>query len=149
MSPSLAGSALWYARRGWPVLPLKAGTKVPATTHGLKDATTNPDQVRAWWTRWPDANIGLVTGHLADVIDIDGADGIRSIADLEDEGHLPPFLGVVSTPRGWHLYLTPSGDGNATSIRPGIDYRGRSGYVVAPPSTVDGATYRWTQPPTL
>lgn len=143
---SLAGAAVWYAERGHLVFPLRPGTKLPATPHGFKDASMNPDTIRAWWTRWPAANIGLSTGHYADVIDVDGEDGLRSIAQIEDEGHLPAIIGRVCTPRGWHLYVKPTGDGNATGIRPGIDVRGIGGYVVAPPSTVNGVTYRWTQP---
>lgn len=154
---SLPGAALWYAERGCLLFPLRPGTKVPATTHGLKDASMSPDTVRAWWSRWPDANIGLVTGHYADVIDVDGEDGIRSIAQIEDEGLLPEFIGIVATPGdarigrdpGYHLYLPPSGDGNAAGIRPGIDVRGRGGYVLAPPSLIDGKPYRWIQPPTI
>lgn len=143
---SLAGAAVYYAEQGFLVLPLKEGQKVPATQNGLKDASMSPDTARAWWSKNPNYNIGLVTGHFHDVVDIDGADGIRSIAEIEDQGHLPPIIGIVSTPRGYHLCIKPTGDGNAAGVRPGIDYRGKMGYVVAPPSIVNGDVYRWTQP---
>jgi hypothetical protein len=45
------------------------GTLVP---HGVKDATTNRARILAWWTRHPQANIGLATGHRFDVLDVDG-----------------------------------------------------------------------------
>lgn len=137
---------MWYAERGHLVFPLRPGTKLPATKHGFKDASMNPDTIRGWWTANPHYNIGLSTGHLFDVIDIDGPDGIRSIAEIEDAGHLPAITGRVTTPRGFHLYTAPTGDGNATGLKPGIDYRGVGGYVLAPPSLIDGTTYRWTQP---
>lgn len=146
MSGTLAGAALWYANRGHLVFPLHPGTKVPATRNGFKDSSMDPDTIRAWWTKNPLYNIGLTTGHLFDVIDIDGEDGIRSIAGIEDAGHLPPIIGRVSTPRGLHLYVKPTGDGCATGIQPGIDYRGIGGYVVAPPSTHEDRTWTWTQP---
>lgn len=146
MAATLTGAAIWYAERGHLVFPLRPGTKVPLTKHGFKDASMNPDTIRAWWRATPQANIGLSTGHLFDVIDVDGPDGIRSIADIEDAGHLPPILGTVTTPRGYHIYIKPTGDGCTTGIRPGIDYRGIGGYVVAPPSTFEGKTWTWQQP---
>jgi hypothetical protein len=52
------------------------GSLVP---HGVKDATTNRAQILAWWTRHPQANIGLATGHLFDVLDVDGPAGAQAI----------------------------------------------------------------------
>ena len=48
------------------------GSLVP---HGVKDATTNRARILAWWTRHPQANIGLATGHTFDVLDVDGPEG--------------------------------------------------------------------------
>jgi hypothetical protein len=45
------------------------GSLVP---HGVKDATCNRARILAWWTRHPQANIGLATGHRFDVLDVDG-----------------------------------------------------------------------------
>lgn len=146
---ALLGAALDYAGRGWPVHPLRPGQKVPATANGCKDATTDPERITAWWTRHPDANIGLATGRAFDVIDIDSwpaADRVQELA-----GPDWPNGPVVLTPRGWHVYLQPSGRGNTAGIIPGVDYRGRGGYVVAPPSVVAGVVYIWSPafPPTL
>ncbi len=143
MAATLGGAAVWYAERGHLVFPLRPGLKVPATPHGFKDATTHYDQVADWWANTPQANIGLATGHLFDVIDVDGLPGIESLSDLEHEGLVPESFGHVATPRGYHLYIRPTGDGCATALRPGLDYRGAGGYVVAPPSIVEGVTYRW------
>lgn len=145
-SPGLASSALWYAEQGLQVFPLQPGSKVPYSgSRGCKDATTDPGQVRRWWAERPSANVGLATGHLVDVIDIDGPEGVRSWAAA---GDLPPVLGTVSTPRqgGTHLYVRATGAGNRAAMRPGIDYRGLGGYVVAPPSVVGEVAYRWRRP---
>lgn len=150
-APSLLAAALWYAEQGISVLPLKPGQKAPATRHGLKDASTDPARLRAWWAKWPEANIGLRTGVAFDIVDIDGAIGQKSRSD--NWGHFAALTqrGKVVTPRpgGMHLYVTASGRGNKAGLRPGIDYRGVGGYVVAPPSRTEQGTYTWLTPLTL
>jgi hypothetical protein len=109
------------------------GSLVP---HGLREATTNRARVLAWWTRQPQANIGLATGHRFDALDIDGPDGEQAIRAFAAEHGLASSGPLVRTGGGgWHYYLAPTGLGNA---RPRglahVDWRGRGGYVVAPPS---------------
>jgi Bifunctional DNA primase/polymerase, N-terminal len=119
------------------------GSLVP---HGLKEATTNRARVLAWWTRHPQANIGLATGHVFDVLDVDGPTGAHVIRALAAEHGLQSSGPLVRTGgRGWHFYLHPTGLGN---VRPTglarVDWRGRGGYVVAPPSRhASGHPYQW------
>ncbi|HVX17459.1 MAG TPA: bifunctional DNA primase/polymerase [Acidimicrobiales bacterium] len=142
----LLRAAIEYAEQGWRVLPLRPRGKVPATRHGVHDATTNTDQIRAWWAQRPDANIGLASGYGFDVLDIDGPAGIDSLIHLA-KGRPLPEGPAVTTGRGQHRYFAPTGTGNRVAIRPGLDWRGRGGYVVAPPSIhPTGATYTWTTP---
>lgn len=155
--PRLLQGALRYASWGWPVFPLQPRGKRPATKHGFKDATTDPDRIRAWWTENPDYNIGLPTGHAFDVIDIDPPHGPLSYTQLlaeEDprtgQGDIPDVHGQVATSSGGlHLYIPPTGDGNGAGIMPGIDYRGAGGYVVAPPSWLGqrGRSWSWITTP--
>ena len=63
-------AALTYAARGYPVFPCKAGGKAPITPNGYKDATTDPDEIKDWWRRYPSANIGIPTAGLL-AVDID------------------------------------------------------------------------------
>ncbi|MBO0676882.1 bifunctional DNA primase/polymerase [Mycolicibacterium sp. S2-37] len=143
----LGGVALWYVKQGWPVFPLLPNQKVPATRNGFKDATIDEDRIRAWWTRHPDSNIGLQTGVKFDVIDIDGPEGIKSLSELSED-KIPPVHGKVGTPRGFHLYVqVDENSGNKAGIFPGIDYRGKGGYVVAPPSQIDFKHYKWIMQP--
>lgn len=169
----MGASARYYVQKiGWPVFPLRPRGKSPLTAHGFKDATRDPDQIRAWWTEWPDANIGIPTGPLDDggcgydVLDIDGPDGIRAWArikhaqcppDCSAEQFCPapgpfdihaiaftPGDGVDRKP-GRHMYLPATGRGNTTRLHgQSLDWRGRGGYVVAPPSVgLSGARYQW------
>ncbi len=109
------------------------GALVP---HGLKEATTNRARVLAWWTRQPLANIGLATGHRFDVLDVDGPEGEQAIRAFAAEHGLASSGPLVRTGGGgWHYYLAPSGLGNAHPAGlERVDWRGRGGYVVAPPS---------------
>lgn len=148
---STLAAALYYAQEGLPVFPLSPGSKIPHKgTRGCKDATTDETTIRAWWDRWPDSNLGLATGHVVDVVDFDGpaahaAWGVKygnTWADLT-------VLGTVATPRpgGLHLYVPANpAVGNGAGLLPGVDYRGRGGYVVAPPSRTEVGTYRWVRP---
>jgi hypothetical protein len=143
----LADAAADYAWRGWPVLPLHG--KVPRTAHGLKDATTDPQTVERWWRLWPDANVGLRTGVVFDVLDIDNIDALEHLDEQRPVSGTLPFDGpVVITAKGEHFYVAATGCRNRTGIVVGADWRGRDGYVVAPPSRhPSGHVYRWAAHP--
>lgn len=166
----LLNAAQDYAARGIPVLPVHCPTirpgrelgcscgdpgcgsigKHPITTHGLHDATTNREQLEWWWRRFPQANIGLATGHRFDVLDVDSHLGERSIARALTAEHEigPPPGPVVRTGRGgWHIYMAPTGLGNPKPRDlEQVDWRGRGGYVLAPPSRHgSGRRYRWVR----
>jgi hypothetical protein len=119
------------------------GALVP---HGVNDATTNRARVLAWWTSHPQANIGLACGHRFDVLDVDGPAGEQAIRALAAEHGLHSSGPLVRTGGGgWHYYLRPTGLGNAhPRDLPHVDWRGRGGYVVAPPSRHrSGHPYQW------
>lgn len=146
---ALTEAALWYARQGIAVFPITPDGKRPCTRHGLLDATTDTDTINRWWTTNPTANIGLPTGHQFDVIDVDPnasnpAEAYQSLATLRDRGALTHTIGKAATPRpGIHVYIQPTGDRNGAGILPGVDYRGAGGYVLAPPSRINGVLYLW------
>jgi hypothetical protein len=102
--------------------------------------------VLAWWTQQPLANIGLATGHTFDVLDVDGSTGTRAIRTFASEHGLHSSGPLARTGGGgWHFYLAPTGLGN---VHPHglerVDWRGRGGYVVAPPSRhASGHPYQW------
>lgn len=145
---ALVNAARWYASQGIPVFPLMPGEKKPFPgSRGFKDATTDLRQVDRWWATHPQANIGLPTGVLFDVIDIDGEQGAISYRALRNTDIIPRIYGKATTgrPCSRHLYIAATGDGNSTAVWPGIDYRGKGGYVVAPPSRTE-RRYDWELP---
>jgi putative DNA primase/helicase len=140
-------AAIFYAHTlGWRVFPCKENGKAPLTPRGFYDATRDLEEIENFWTRWPEANIGIATGKVNElfVIDIDtknGIDGFESLKKLEREvGHKAdtPFL-VKTGSGGMHLYFKFGSQKkpmkNLTNLLPGIDVRGEGGYVIAPPST--------------
>lgn len=158
-------AAMIYAvEYGWRVFPLHftddAGLcscgkadcggpgKHPRTPRGCLDASTEPDVIRGWWTRWPDANVGIATGRGLVVIDVDPrSGGDDAMVDLRGRlGALPDTVEVLTGGGGRHVYLATETEvrNSAGVLGPGVDVRGEGGYVVAPPSThASGRTYAW------
>ena len=69
-------AALDYLERGWSVVPVVPNGKHPLVAwrdYQRKRAT--PDLVRDWYAQWPNANVGIITGQISNlvVIDIDPA----------------------------------------------------------------------------
>ncbi|MDI6105301.1 bifunctional DNA primase/polymerase [Actinoplanes sp. NEAU-A12] len=159
-------AALAYARHGVPVLPVHTpgpggvcdcgrgarcdrSGKHPRLRHGLTEATTDPRQIRLWWTFWPHANVGLRTGVVMDVADVDSAEGWHELRHLLG-GDVPPGPQVRTGGGGRHLWFRPTGYGNRVRLLPGLDWRGCGGYVLAPPSRhVSGGDYRWIRRPAV
>ena len=146
---SLHDAAQLYARQGWRVFPCKRG-KAPYTINELKNASTDHAVIDKWWSRWPDANIELVTGEHFDVLDVDGEEGTQAFkAEADAHGiDLANIPRVITGRGGRHLYLAPTGNGNRVNLLPHVDWRGVGGYVIAPPSVHEnGNTYTWKVKP--
>lgn len=160
-------AAVEAAARGWPVMALHAlssgqctcgrpecssAGKHPRTWHGLLDASTDPNQILHWWQRWPNSNLGVVTGKSSGllVIDVDPRHGGDiALGQLEREhGRLPNTIETVTGSGGRHILFQYRAHqivrNSAGRIGPGIDVRGEGGYFVAPPSMhASGARYCW------
>jgi hypothetical protein len=132
--------ALAYAQAGYRVLPLRL--KIPLTEHGAHDATTDDATLRAWWDRWPDANIGMTLDTLV-VVDIDPRNG----GDVDTLPHpLPETCYAKTGGGGWHyLYRACNGTKYPGTLGAGIDVKhGAGAYIVVEPSVhASGDKYTW------
>ena len=144
--------ALELAAAGWEVLPLRG--KVPATPHGVKDATRDELQIRAWW-RNGRQNVGARVPAALMVLDSDPRNGgsFESLALLTGVA-LPETLTVRSGrgDGGEHRYfLHPGGRLTSRLLPAGIDLKTSSGYCVLPPSVhpETGGRYTWISPATV
>lgn len=157
--------ALHYALRfGWHVLPCHAPAegpggctcgkkecsapgKHPAIAKGLKEASGVVPQIKAWWEKFPFANVALATGRRFWVLDVE-AEGEETIEEFQmRHGALPDTPIAQTGGGGRHFYFAlPEGAEIRNAQRPdlGIDVRGIGGYVMAPPSLhLSGRRYEW------
>jgi hypothetical protein len=144
-------AALGYAGLGWSVLPLRAKAKRPLVAwRELEERRASDEEIEGWFRRWPDANVGVVTGAISRlvVLDIDpqhgGDDGLAALE--RRHGPLRPTVEVATGGGGRHFYFqAPGGEiRNRAGLAPGVDLRGDGGYIVAPPSIhPSGRPYRW------
>jgi hypothetical protein len=93
--------ARYYAQLGMPVFPCHG--KVPLISkadggHGFYDATTNLQQIQAWWQQCPMANIAYRTSATAPVLDVDPQhQGDDTLFALEQtHGALPDTRRVIN-----------------------------------------------------
>ena len=149
----LGRAALGWARQGWFVFPLVPNGKKPLIAkedggHGYLDATRDEAQIRQWWTDCPNANIGGACGPSG-----------KSVLDIDKKkGGLEPFNALMlevgaeqfatwrhGTPGDGFHYIFAAGDNSIknseSAIALGIDTRGYDGYIVLPPSRINGKRY--------
>lgn len=158
-------TALRYTALGWHVVPLHhviddvcscrkgmdcpSPGKHPRTAHGVKDASADPEQVRKWWQRWPNANIGIACGAASQliVVDVDPRNG-GSLAAIEARyGTLPPTVQSETGGGGLHiLFRADSGKSCDPPGVAGVNILADGKMFVAPPSLHhSGRRYCWVE----
>ena len=93
----------------WSVIPVEPGTK-QALVRWIPYQTMLPteQQIRAWWTRWPDAGIGLILGPASGVlaIDVDGNEAWDVLLHrLGGEPSAPKSASGSAEPYKFHFFF--------------------------------------------
>jgi len=147
----LPKAALSYQKLGLSVIPIAPKDKRPLLSwEEYQTRTATEEEIKTWWAKWPDANVGIVTGGNSGVvvIDLDSEEAKNKLKEM-----LPDY-DLMAVPRsrtgkGWQLFFKHPGTSiqNRAGIIPGLDVRGDGGYVVAPPSIhPNGKVYKWQVP---
>lgn len=164
---SLREAAITYAKNGVHIIPVfgivdgvcECGNKncpnpgkhpryeKQYLTHGLNSATNDTEIVKYWWDKWPNANIGMITGAINGVVVID-EDRYRG---NDTSGYEIPDTLVQHSGSGdgtHYVYLSTKTLKSGSNIVPGLDSRADGGYIIASPSNhISGGKYQWSHNP--
>jgi hypothetical protein len=152
-------AALNYAYQGFEVFRLVEGGKQPLPgSDGFLSATSSGDRIVNWWMGANSTcNVGIATGSrsgiwVLDVDTKDGHDGFGSLSEMCNRygDDVCETRTVETWSGGLHFYFRYPEQrviGRRISAfkrigLPHIDVCGDNGYVVGPPSVVDGRSYR-------
>ncbi|UMZ72554.1 phage/plasmid primase, P4 family [Natranaerofaba carboxydovora] len=134
-----------YLNSGYSIIPINPKSKTPIIEwKEYQNKRPSEEELIKWWRKWPNANIGIVTGKISGifVLDVDGKEGEKSL-----DGYELPDTAVAETGGGGrHYFFEHPGFicKNFTGILPNVDIRGDGGYIVAPPSLHEsGNKYKW------
>jgi hypothetical protein len=135
---------------GWYILPITPNQKVPPLINWREESSSDPEKIKEWRKKWPDANIGLDCGKSGlVVIDVDKRDnGISNwLAICEEYDIDTDTLQTVTPSGGRHVFFKVPAGVKITNHSPwtdlGIDIRGDGGYVLLPPSKTANGVYRF------
>lgn len=158
--PTTREAAVRYCNAGWSVIPIRFEGSVEDKKRPLLDSwepyqkqAATEEQVKAWWAKWPKANVGLVMGEVSGLVALD-LDGQHAADLIRQAKVFLPQTATVQTSRGYHAIFKHPGYTISNRVKllsggdSGVDVRGDGGYVVAPPSIHgSGFQYRWVIPP--
>ena len=144
--------ALFYASKGWRVLPVKEKSKLPAVNDWPNVASIDPEQINDWFGNGSKYNVGLLTGQRSGIfaLDVDprngGDDTLFSL--IQDNGALPHTVEAQTGGGGTHIIFKHPGytiHNSANKLGPGLDIKADGGYILVAPSIHDktGNQYEW------
>lgn len=137
--------ALYYQAKGFSVIPVKKDKRPLIKWERYQTEKAGPEQIKEWWKKWPDANIGLVTGKISGimVVDIDSQEGHDALNEFIPDTLRTPISKTQSG--GWHyIFKYQKGLVNRARVINGCDIRTDGGYIVAPASIGEsGRAYQW------
>ena len=123
-------AAFSYPQRRFSVIPIQPSEKKPLVHwEQYQSGRAAESEIKGWWTKWPDANVGIVTGALSGlvVIDLDTPEAKEKLKGLV------PGFDFTAVPRsrtgkGWQLFFK----------HPGITVPNRAGVIPQP-----GRSWGW------
>lgn len=139
-----------YLQLGFPVFPVGPDKSPLVRWKEYQSRFPTEQEISEWEKKFPNAWLGCVTGPFSKlfVIDMDGTEGLKSLATLNYP--LPPTR-ISKTPRGFHYffrwdvrmekYITTIAD-----IQPGIDIRGKGGFVIVPSKKKTDREWKMEEP---
>ncbi len=150
---NLIDHALDLAAKGFYVFPCMPNSKIPALKDFPNVATRDEAQIRLWWRKYPNNNIGIFTGKyngagealLALDVDNKGVKkGDEELLRLELGGlYLPKTFEQVTPTGGRHLVfkVKDAVTGGANVLGPGLDIRSYGQYIIGAGSKIGGKNY--------
>jgi len=144
MENQLLKAALWYLEKGMNIIPIKQDKTPHIEWAKYQTERVTEEQVREWWSRWPTANIGCVTGPISDMmsIDCDSQTGIDKVNEYLPDTFLTPMSKTPSG--GQHIHCKfRAGLVNRARVLTDTDIRTFGGYIILPPSKNGKGSYSW------
>ena len=113
----------------------------------MEVAATEAD-VEDWWSRWPDANVGVVTGRVSGIVVLDvdpRSGGGPALGALQERGGALPATAEVRTGgNGRHLWFSCDEELPSAVLAPGLELKADRSVIIAPPSVhATGHRYVW------
>ena len=110
------------------------------------DRIATPEEVDEWFKRFPDAQLGMVTGKVSGITVVD----VEASGGETEWKKLPQNCPVVKTGGGgrhyWFLYEESVKNGvRVEGDMKDTDIRNNGGYVILPPSISDKGSYEWVR----
>lgn len=144
--------ALSYLALNWSIIPCRPDKRPYVQWLKFQTERASPEEIKAWWTKWPTANIAVITGQISGIvaIDIDSAIGMEAYKAQFGEVQAT-ICQTTGKPGARHLLFKPPPGvvlTNSTRSLPDIDVRGDGGYIIIPPSIhLSGRQYTWQVSP--
>ena len=140
-------AALRYASWGWAVLPIQPNSKLPASSHGVKDASTDPAQIKAWFEGRDDLNVAVAAGRASNLIcfDIDPRNGGDASwgAWLAMSGPHNDGPHQLTAGGGSHYIAAYDPTWRSSKLALGVDLLSDGRYFLVWPSQIGGKKYEW------
>ena len=130
-------TALQFISNKKSIIPVKKD-KVPYIKwQEFQQRVATVEEVEKWWTLYPDAQLGLITGKINNI----------TVVDVEQGGDFSKYPKTTTSKTGGggrhYFYKYHPNYNNKARIAPLTDIRGEGGYVVVSPSETTKGKYEW------